>query len=108
MPDSVLKQNELERFRPVKKQVVYVDNCLDALRQLDVDARVVNVDPWIDEIRLPLNLAAAQTRQQTVWLDQAHAGLGQTDPVAHPKRKLTAGKIRIVEDRIEPVGSLFP
>src|SRR5262249_26012739 len=61
----------------------------------------------IDEIRLSLSLAAAQTRQQTIRLDQTNTGLRQANPIAHPKRKLSAGKIRIVKDRIEASGAII-
>src|SRR5689334_9876346 len=89
----------------MKAQIVYVHDCFHALRQLNVDAGVVNEEAGIDEVCLSLNLAAAQCRQETVRLDQVHAGLRQTNSVAHPERKLPTGEVWIVEDRIETSGS---
>ena len=101
----ILKQHQLQRLGAMKAQIVHVDDCFHALRQLDVDAGVVNEDAGIDEVRLSLNLAAAQRRQKTVRLDQAHTRLRQTNSVAHPKRKLPASEVRIVEDGVEASGS---
>src|ERR1700754_2376925 len=91
----------------MKAQIVHIHNCLDPLRQFNINAAVVKKKPRIDKIRLPLNLAAAQTRQQTVRLDQPDASLRQTNSIAHPKRKLTTSEIRIVEDRIKPISSVI-
>src|SRR5690349_13783145 len=94
----ILKQHQLQRLGAMKAQVVYVHDCFHTLRQLNIDAGVVNEEAGIDEVCLSLNLAAAQSRQETIRLDQAHAGLRQTNSVAHPERKLPAGEVRIVED----------
>src|SRR5215467_10343538 len=85
----------------MKSQVVNIHHRLHTLRHVDIDATVVNKNSGVDKIRLPLRLAAAQTRQQTVRLDQAHACLRQTNSIPHPVRKLPASKIRIVKDRVE-------
>src|ERR1044072_1959802 len=90
----------------MEAQVVDVDHRLDSLRHLDINAAVVNKDAGIHEVCLSLDFAAAQTRQQTVRLDQADARLRETNSIAHPKRKLTTGEIRIVEDGVEARGSI--
>ena len=101
MPDVRLKQNVFERFGAMKAQVIHVEDSLQPLRHFHVHARVVNKDSGIDEVRLTFNLAAAQAGQNAVRLNQANTCLRQTNPVAIPKRKLSADKIRIVEDRVE-------
>ena len=69
----------------MKTQVVHIEYSLQPLGNFHVDARVVDKDPGIHEISLSLGLAAPETRQETVWLDQAHAGLRQANPVSIPK-----------------------
>src|SRR3569832_1587526 len=90
----------------MEAQVVDIDHGLDPLRDLDIDAAVVNKDAGIHKVGLALDLAAAQTRQQTVWLDQADTGLRESNSIPHPERKLTTGEIRIVEDGVEAGRSL--
>src|SRR5437762_13647147 len=85
----------------MKPQIIHVEYSLNALRQFHINTRVVDKNARIDEIRLALNLAAAQTGQQTVWLDQPDSGLRQPYAVAIPKRELSARKIRIVKDCIK-------
>src|SRR5437764_465459 len=85
MPDMILKQNVFERFSAMKTQVVNIEDCFHALSDIGVNARVVNKDAGIDKVRLALNLAAAQTRQNAIGLDQANAGLGQPDAIAIPE-----------------------
>src|SRR5258708_33671309 len=85
----------------MKTQVVHIENCLQTLRYFHIDATVVNEDSGIDEVGLAFDLAAAKRRQDAVRLHQADTGLGQTDAVPIPKRKLTANKIRIVENRVK-------
>src|SRR5436190_20479341 len=104
MTDPILKQNVFQRLSAMKSQVINIEPRLDSLRDLGVGSAVVDKDSGINKIRLPFDLAAAQARQNTVRLHQAHTGLGQPNAVAVPERKLAANKIRIVEDRIEPVG----
>src|SRR5215211_5582111 len=86
----------------MKAQVVDIDHGFDSLCDFKVNAAVVNKDPGIHKVCLSLNLAASQTRQKTVRLDQARAGLRETNSIAHPERKLTTNEIRLIEDRIEP------
>jgi len=52
----ILKQNVFQWLSAMKPKIVYVANGLDALRQVNLDARVVDKDAGIDEIRLALNL----------------------------------------------------
>src|SRR5215212_1398491 len=85
----------------MESQIVDVDHPLHTLRHLNVNARVVNKDARVNKIWLTLSLAASQTRQQAIRLDQRHACLRQTNSISNPERKLSAGKIRIIEDRIE-------
>src|SRR6185369_6183294 len=92
--DAVLKEYQLQRLRPVKPQEVDVEDGFDSLRQFHINAAVVNKDSGIYEICLSLRLAASQTRQQTVCLDQADTGLRQTNSISNPERKLPAHKIR--------------
>ena len=113
MSNPILKQHVLEWLGSMKPQIVDIENCLDPLRHFNIKTGVVNKDPWIHKIRLPLNLATSQTRQQAIRLDQADASLRQSNSVAYPKRKLPANKIRIVKDRVETrpfmsVGLLSP
>src|ERR1051325_9471347 len=85
----------------MKTQIVDVNHSLHSLRHFNIHSRIVNKDPRIHKIRLALNLAASQTRQQTIRLDQPDACLRQTNSVSHPERKLSADEIRIVEDGVE-------
>ena len=85
----------------MKPQIVGVEDRLDSLRHFDINSGVVNKDARIDKICLSLSLAAAQTRQETIRLDQTHTRLRQTNAVAVPERKLPADEIWIVEDRIK-------
>src|SRR5918999_2719369 len=64
VPDAILKQHQLERLSPVKPQIVRIEHRLDTLRDFNVNAGVVDKDPRVDEVRLSLDLAAPQTRQQ--------------------------------------------
>src|ERR1044072_8652995 len=105
MPDAILKQQQLERLSAMKAQGVDVNHSLHSLRQFNIHSRVVNKDPRIHKIRLPLNLTAPQTRQQAIRLDQPDARLRQANSVSYPERKLPAHKIRSVEDRIEAGGA---
>ena len=59
MADVILKENVFERFRAMKAQVVDVEDGLDALRNININPGIVNKDSGIDEVRLPLSLAAA-------------------------------------------------
>src|SRR5215213_606860 len=67
--NAILKQQQLERLRAMKAQVTDIDHSLDPLRQLDINPAVVNKDAGIHKVCLPLDLAAPQTRQQTIGLD---------------------------------------
>src|SRR6185295_5981189 len=106
MPNPILKQNVLEWLSAMKFQVIHIEDRFDSLRDLSIDSTVVDKDSGINKIRLAFDLAAAQARQNAVWMHQPDTGLRQTDAVTVPKRKLTAGKIRIVEDRVESVGPI--
>src|SRR6185369_3151720 len=99
--NAILKEQQLERLGAMKAQVVDIDYGLDPLRQLDINAAVVNQDPGIHEVCLSLSLAAPQTRQKTVRLDQTDTSLRETNAIAHPEGKLTTHEIRNVEDRVE-------
>src|SRR6185503_12549751 len=101
MSNTILKQQQLQRLGAMKPKIVDIDHCLRALRDFNIESCVVNKNPRIHKISLPLDLAASQTRQQTVRLDQPHARLRQANPIANPECKLPTNKIRIVEDRIE-------
>src|SRR6185369_16936127 len=93
--NAILKEQQLEGLGAMKTQVVDIDYGLDPLRQIDINASVVNQDPGIHEVCLSLDLAAPQTRQKTVRLDQTDAGLRETNSVTHPERKLPTHEIRI-------------
>ena len=69
----------------METQIVNVEDRFHTLSDIGVDARVVNEDAGIDEVRLALSFAAAQTRQNAIRLDQANARLGQPDAVAVPE-----------------------
>src|SRR5215213_11552703 len=89
----------------MEPQIVEVDYSLHTLRDFNVNSRVVNKNPGVHKIRLPLNLTASQTRQQAIRLDQPHACLRQPNSISNPKRELSANKVRIVEDSIEARGT---
>ena len=85
MADVILKENVFERFRAMKAQIVDVEDGLDALRDININSGVVNKDSGIDEVRLSLSLAAAQTRQDAVGLNEADASLRQSDALPIPE-----------------------
>src|SRR5437867_4532282 len=87
----------------MKTQIVHVEYGFHSLGDLGIDAAVVDKNSRIDKVGLAFSFAAAQGGQDAVRLNQANTGLGQTYPVAVPKRELSADKIWIVEDRIEAV-----
>ena len=80
-----MKQNIFKRLGSMKSQIVGIKDRFNALRNFDIQARIVDKDPRIDEICLPLNLAASETRQKTVRLDQSDACLCQSDPISIPE-----------------------
>src|SRR5436190_7651370 len=89
----------------MKAKIVDVKDRLQSLRHFGIDAGVVNKYSGIDEVRLAFNLAAAKRGQNAVRLHQAHAGLGQANPISIPERELAANEIGIVKDCVE-AGSL--
>src|SRR4030095_10029330 len=95
-----------QRFSSMEPKIVGVKDCLHPLRYFNIDAGVIDEDSGIEEVRLPLNLAAPQTREQTVRLDQTNPRLRETNAITDPERKLATDKIWIVEDRVEPCGSV--
>src|SRR6185295_16161253 len=104
--NAILKEQQFEGLGAMKAQVVDIDHGFDPLRQLDINAAVVNQDAGIHEVCLSLDLAAPQTRQKTVRLDQSNTSLREANAVAYPERKLPTGEIRIVEDRVEACRSI--
>ena len=52
--NMILKQHVLQRLSAMKPQIVHIENCLDSLRDFDVDAGVVNKDSGIDKVCLAL------------------------------------------------------
>src|SRR5437762_1047293 len=104
MPNMILKEHVFKRFGTMKSEIINIEHSLQSLGDFGVDAAVIDKNSRVNKIRLPFDLAAAQTRQNAVWLHQSHTDLGQPDPVPVPERKLAAGKIRIVENRVKPVG----
>src|SRR5205085_6313474 len=57
----------------------------------------------VDEVRLPLVLAAAQRRQERAALDQRDAAAGELDAEAVEETESAAGEVRVVEDGVEAV-----
>src|SRR6266545_1281498 len=66
--DAVLKEHILQRLCAMKPEIVDVEDRLDSLSKFHIDAGVVNEDTGIYKVRLALGFAAAQTRQDAVWL----------------------------------------
>jgi hypothetical protein len=69
----------------MKPQIVNIENCLQALGDFNVDAHVEDEYSRVNEIRLTLSLAASQTWQDAVWMDQPNTSLGQSYSVAVPE-----------------------
>jgi hypothetical protein len=103
MSNPILKQDVLKRLSTMEPQVIQVQDGFDSLRDLNVNARVVNKNPGINEVRLPFDLTAAQTGQNAIRLDQPDASLRQPNAVTVPKRKLSTDEIWIVKDSVKPV-----
>src|SRR5262245_56586398 len=82
-------------------QVVVVDESAQFRRHVGVDARVEKPQTGVDEIGLPLKLAAAQGWDQAVRPDQLRAGLSQPDLLGIPETEFAAGEIRMVYNRVE-------
>src|SRR5262245_53511839 len=99
--DVVLEQSGFERLGVDEPQVIVVDERAQFRRHVDVDARVEKPQTGIDEIGLPLKLAAAQGGDQAVRPDQLRAGLSQPDLLRIPEAEFAAGEIRMVHDRVE-------
>src|ERR1044072_1423124 len=103
MSNARLKERVFKRLCAMKPQVVHIEYRLQSLRDFYIHTRVIDEDSGVYKIRLAFNLAAAQTRQNAVRLDQADARLRQANAVAIPKRELPADKIRIVKDRVKAI-----
>src|SRR5262245_8265583 len=99
--DVFLEQREFERLGVGEPQVVVVEEGAQFRRHVDVDARVEKPQTGVDEIGLPLKLAAAQGGYQAVRPDQLRAGLGQPDLLRIPEAEFAAGEIRVVHNRVE-------
>src|SRR5262252_8060763 len=82
-------------------QVVVVDERAQFRRHVDVNARVEKPQAGVDEIGLPLKLAAAQGWDQAVRPDQLRAGLSQPDLLRIKEAEFAAGEIRMVHNRVE-------
>ena len=53
----------------MKPQVINIEDRFDSLRHFDINSAVINKNSWINEIRLPFDLAAAQAGQNAVRLN---------------------------------------
>src|SRR5262249_13216657 len=100
--NTVLEQHVFERLRPVKPEVVNIEYRLDPLSYLGINTNVVDKNTRIDKVRLPLNLTAPQAGQNAVWLYQSQSCLRESYPISIPERKLTADKVWIIENCVEP------
>src|SRR5947209_5998521 len=85
----------------MKAQVVEVEDGLDALRQFQIVAEVADEYAGVDEVRLPLRLAAAQRRQEAQGLDKPDGSSRERDADAVPEGELTADEVRVVEYGVE-------
>jgi hypothetical protein len=86
----------------LKADHVQVQHGAQFWRDLYIGTSVIDKDPWIHEIRLPLGFARSKGRNQAAWRDQAYPRTRQPDAFAIPEAEETTREIRIVEDGIEP------
>jgi hypothetical protein len=59
MSNAILKKYVFEWFGAMKAKIIGVKNRLNPLGYLDINTCVINENPRINEVRLPLRLAAA-------------------------------------------------
>src|SRR5258705_13713305 len=88
----------------MKPKVVDVEYRLQALRNFNIHASVIDEYSRVDEVCLSLDLAASQTWQQAIRLNQTHTGLGQANAIPNPEGKLPTNEVWIIEDSVEPSG----
>ena len=102
--DAVLEDEGPQGLRLVKPQEVDVVDHPQSGRQLEVHSAVDQEQAGVDEIALPLGLARTEIRNQALAVDQVNAE--QLDCLALPVTEIAAGKVRVVQDRIETGGML--
>jgi hypothetical protein len=100
-PDRCLKEQELERRCLVEAEVVDGDDAAQRRREVEVRRGGDQVQSGVDEVGLPLVLAAPQIRDQAAAVDQRHPDAGQAQADAVPVAEAAAREGGIVEDRIE-------
>src|SRR5438270_46476 len=85
----------------MKAKVVEIEDSLDALRQFKVVAEISYKYAGVDEVRLPLRLAAAKRRKEAERLYESDRRSHERDADAIPEGELTADEVRVVENRVE-------
>src|SRR5262245_21349801 len=99
--EAFLEKEEFQRLGAMESNVVVIDEGAQLRRDVNINARVVKGQTRIDEIGLPLNLAAAQVGNNVIPPDQLHGGLGQPDLLLIPEAELAPGEVRTADDRVE-------
>lgn len=98
--DVVLKHQCGKRLRGIEYEEIAVGDQPCPLRQLEVDAHVVELQPRIDEVGLRLELVAGPE----VGIDGEQGlevGAQQLDLLPHPEAELAARELRVVDGGIE-------
>src|SRR5262245_5438277 len=98
--DTRLEQKLLQHLRLRKPQPIYIADQTQLRCHVEIRADIRQIQARVHKVRLPLNLAAAQVRHEAESLHQIHAE--QFDLLPIPIAELPAGKVRIVNDRVEP------
>src|SRR5207247_7426112 len=101
VPDPRLLQDEGQRLGRDEPEDIHIQQGFQLGGEISIQARPHEKEPWIDEIRLPLILGAAQVGQETEPVHNVHAGLSEPDGLPVEETETSAGKVDVVNDRIE-------
>src|SRR5947209_5597525 len=98
VPDVRLEEEPLEDFGVVEAEEVGVEEHLELGRDVDVGAHVEQEEPGVDEVRLALELARPETRDEAVAALELQSRAGQGQALADPVAEATPGEVRGVEE----------
>ncbi len=99
LPDIRLVQENLQRLGVYEPQVIDVQDRTQLLEDLEIGAEIEEKKAGVDEIRLTLDLAAAQARDEAVLLDEVDTV--QADGLVVEETVLAAGEFLQVKDGIK-------
>src|SRR5215471_6235124 len=96
-------QEQFQRLRMDEPHQVQIAEGTEFRRQVDVYTGVVQEQARIDEVRLTGRPAGPKVREQATRADQTDAGRRNVDLLAIPVTEHPAGKVGVVQNRVESV-----